>query len=62
MAALHAKMAAKRALRDPGAEKQKQFEAEEARVKDQKAEEERQEKMKREESKRKLKAKASLWN
>lgn len=62
MAALHAKMAAKRALRDPSAEKQKQFEEEERRVAEQKREEERQEKAKREASRRKLKEKAALWN
>ena len=62
LGALHAKMEAKRALRNPAEEEEKQFAAEQARVADEKRAKEAEEALKRQQSKDKLKAKASLWN
>ena len=62
MQALQAKLAAKRALRNPGEEEDRLYQEEQARVAEQKAAEEAEEKRKRDASRARLKERSSLWN
>ena len=62
MQALQAKLAAKRALRNPQEEEDKLYQQEQARLAEEKQKKEDEERRKREESRAKLKARAALWS
>lgn len=59
--ALHAKLAAKRALANPESDKQRLLEEEQRKVAEEKARQEAEEKRKKADSKKRLQEKASLW-
>lgn len=62
MQALQAKLAAKRALRNPQEEEDKLYQQEQARIAEENRKKEDEERRKREESRAKLKARAALWS
>jgi len=61
MQAMQAKLAAKRALRNPQEEEDRLFQDEQARLAEEKRQQEQEEQRKRDESRQKLKERAALW-